>query len=164
MLVNFFKVPTKIGLDEQGFPEYADVTFIRIVRDMTHTVERQAEEEDFETYPKSYAFFLNQHAKEVKHGGLGLEMWPVLTPAEVMNFRGREIHTVQQLAKLDKKGMPPALAALVDEAKTYVAVAGDAGKLAAKVADLSSANKALEDEVRDLRAVIKKFQEAPKAA
>lgn len=158
-VTTFYKAPMQDGIDEAGVPFYRDITMVRIFRDTTHTVERIAEESDYELYEAEYRFFEKRHAKDEVVEGFVIEMWPMLTPADVMNLRGHGVRTVQQLAKMQKQGLPAPIADLVEKAKTYVKLAGAGGtQLAAKVAELTEMNVVLVEENRTLKNTIENLK------
>lgn len=151
MLVQFFWDAVQRGVDEEGIPNYVDVPFIRINRDITHTMVRQATEEDEENYPDHWKYFQKSTAKfEPLEGGLPLEMWPVASPAEVMNLKGRGFRTVQDVAKMstDKLASAPGFVhSLVINAKNYMKVAGEANLATEVMTNLSEENKQLKEDL-----------------
>lgn len=154
-VTSFYKAAVLDGLDDAGLPFYRDAVMIRIFRDTTHTVERLAEDSDFELYEAEYRFFEKRHSKDEVVEGFIIEMWPMLSPADVANLRGHGIRTVQQLAKMQRQGLPSPIADLVDQAKTYVKMAGAGGtQLAAKVAELTEINAVLVEENKLLKTTI----------
>jgi hypothetical protein len=170
MIVQFFYEAVQEGVDESGVPNYIDVPFIRITRDITHTVTRRMEEDDQDLYPDHWKFFLKSTAKyEPLEGGLPLEMWPVASPAEVMNLKGHGFRTVQDLAKMvqsKKEKLPPSFVALVEHSRNYLKVAGAAAQATETMSRLTDENKQLREELGLARSEIQilKRQLTEKAA
>jgi hypothetical protein len=129
MLVNFYYRPTESGKDASGIPVYTDKVFVQITMDALTTVDRPAEENDFERFPEHYAHFLKSTAKyEPIEGKIPLEMWPISSPAETMNFKARGIRTVEDLAKVSAstaKNWPGSATSLIELAKQYMQNAGN---------------------------------------
>ncbi len=151
MLVKFFWNPIQRGVDEEGIPNYVDVPFVTIARDITNTVVREADEEDFERFPDEWKYFQKSTAKyEPLESGLPLEMWPVASPAEVENLKARGFRTVQDVAKMsaDQQHRAPAfIGSLVINAKNYMKIAGEANLATQAMTNLLDENKTLRDEL-----------------
>jgi len=161
MLAQFYYAPVEVGKDEDGIANFEDRIFIKITRDVTHTVNRQADEDDFERFPDELKYFERAFAKyEPLTEGLPLEMWPVASPSDVANIKGRGIRTVQQLAKTKLDGVPPHFTSLIQHAVTYIRVAGEAAQTTEKMSALEAENKELKEQVRDLRASVARLTEA----
>lgn len=161
MLAQFYYAPVEVGKDEDGIANYEDRIWIKITRDVTHTVNRLADEDDYERFPDELKYFERAFAKyEPLTEGLPLEMWPVATPADVANIKGRGIRTVQQLAKTRLDGVPPHFTSLIQHANTYIKVAGAAAQATERMASLEAENKELKEQVRDLRSTVAKLTEA----
>lgn len=155
MFVKFYNRPVATRKDENGLPFYENQVFVIIARDATNQVERRADEEDFDRFPETYAAFLKATRRDEKHEGLILEMWPLVTPADVENLKVHGFHTVQQLAKVnrsDQAKMPPHIGVLVTSAKNYVKVAGEVAKTAERVEELSRENANLREELGIVKA------------
>ena len=156
MLAKFYLRPVSKTVDDTGLPLYKDEVFVIIKRDSTHTVERLAEPADFTRFHLEYAHFLKSIEKmDESDGGVPLELWPVATPADVLNLKARGIKTVQQLAKVNSKVlsiMPGPVKVLVDQAKRYMEIAGAANALTKKADDLAAEIEDLTEQVRSLKA------------
>jgi len=152
MFVTFYNRAINTKTDEAGLPFYEDKVFVIIARDMTNQVDREATQEDFDRFPETYSAFLKANTKVEHHEGLILEMWPMVTPAEVMNLKSHGLYTVQQLAKTSKNEKPPYVHVLVEKVKNYVKIAGVAGLTSEKIDELYSTIELLREENTSLRA------------
>lgn len=156
MMVRFYYAPVSSGEDENGVPVYTDAVFVTINVDATNTVERKARDTDFERFPDQYEYFKKSTAEYVPiEGQVPLEMWPMCSPADVANLKVRNIRTVEQLAKVSTdmlNRMPPAVAALVNSAKNYLAMAGSVNKKSEFADKIIEENKSLKEEVGILKA------------
>jgi hypothetical protein len=161
MLAMFYYNPVKSGVDEYGVDNYEDRVFIKITRDITHTVNRQAKEEDFARFPAEYKYFQKSSAKyEPLEDGLPLEFWPVASPSEVMNLKGHGIRTVQNLAKADPNKMPSTFSGLVQFARNYMKIAGAVAKSTKLITDLTEENKQLKEDLGIARAELEALRRA----
>lgn len=152
MLAQFYYNAVQTGTEE-GIPVYEDKVFVKITRDVTHTVNREAEEGDFVRFPGEFAYFQRQTAKyEPIEGCLPLEFWPVASPADVANLKGHGIRSVQDLAKADPKKMPSVFSTLCDLSRSYLEIAGAAAKASQMMADLKAENKQLREDLGLARA------------
>lgn len=162
MLVRFYYAPEISGEDENGVPVYSDVVFVIINVDATNTVERKARDADYERFPEQYEYFKKSTADyEPIEGQVPLEMWPMCKPSDVANLKARGVRTVEQLSKAGPdliKRMPPAVAALVESAKNYLAMAGSVNKGSERADALISENAALKEEVALLRAEVRSLR------
>lgn len=154
MFVTFYNHPVQTKIDEQGLPFYENKVFVIISRDHTNEVNRPADEDDFERFPETYAAFLKATSKEEKHEGLVLEMWALATPADILNLKAHGFHTVQQLAKVAKgkqAEMPPHIGVLVEQAKNYVKIAGDANLVTERINALTEEISMLKEDAKEYR-------------
>jgi len=155
MFVTFYNRPVKKGLDEAGLPFYQDQVFVIIARDHTNQVDREADQDDFDRFPETWASFQKANDKNTSHEGFLIEMWPMASPSDIANLKAHGFFTVQELAKVTKQAqskMPPHISVLVNQARSYIAIAGDANKLSEKIDALTSERDALIEENRTLRA------------
>lgn len=156
-----------------GTPKYADEIFIKILTpgekdNFTDWVKfRTPEDKEAGRDTKGYcsrfpmeweAFKRNSQVVEV---GTPLEMWPhpQLTKARAAEFKGLNIHNVEQLASisdsaLDKLGM--GARKLREDAKTYL----DTAKGMAPINELKSENEELRQKLEALEGMINSQQEA----
>lgn len=168
MMVLFYYRAMETGKDETGIPIYDDRVFIQVTMDPTTTVDRPADEDDFQRFPDHYAHFLKSTAAYIPiEGQVPLEMWPIATPADVASLKARDVRSVQQLAKVtptQSKSWPSHILALVEHAKSYMSVAGGAADTAKEVSTLRSTLADLNEEVSMLRAENKMLKAEAKKA
>lgn len=154
MFVQFYNRAIQTRVDEAGLPYYENQVYVVIARDSTNQVDRKADQNDIDRFPEHYKAFERANEKTETHEGLIIEMWPLVSSADVANLKAHGYHTVQQLAKTDAKtktSMPAHIAVLVDQAKSYVKVAGETSKIAARIEELSRENQELREEIALLR-------------
>jgi len=158
MFVTFYNRAVKTNkLDEAGLPFYENKVFVIIARDHTNQVNREADQDDFDRFPETYAAFIKAHSKVEQHEGLPIEMWSPASPSDIENLKVHGFFTVQQLAKTTpqvRKTMPPHIAVLVDLAKKYIAVAGDANKTSQHISEMMDEIVSLRDENQTLKRLL----------
>lgn len=107
LIVQFYLHPVRQGKasEEAGRDIYKDVEYvwIRFAGDRTKEIRRPVDIEgrnghapDPERWPKAWMAFKNSQAQV--HEGTPLEQFPVMGTSTVLNFKGYNIHTVEQLA------------------------------------------------------------------
>lgn len=152
MLAQFYYSPVQVGVDETGVANYEDRIFVKINRDATLTVNREADEEDYERFPAEYKYFQKSVAKyEPLASGLPLEMWPIASPADVMNLKGHDIRTVQQLATQRIEKVPLAIGELIKYAQDYLRIAGEAALATKAISELRTTNAELKEQLLSAR-------------
>jgi len=90
---------------QEGRPVYDDVEKVTIIapgQKNSEFVGRVADEHRFR-WPDIYAKF--KAGQEQVPNGTPLEQWPWMTKAQVMNLKGVNIHTVEQLGGLPDAGL-----------------------------------------------------------
>ena len=155
MFVQFYFKPVERGNSDDGLPFYEDQVYIKITRDATHSVERKANEDDYERFEELHKKFLKATSGHKTVEGYPLHLWSVLTPAQIQNFNARDIYTVQELADLSEtklKKMPREVSTLRDQAVLFVELAGAGEGLTKKAKALKAENTELLDQVNTLKA------------
>ena len=106
------------GTGEDGMPIYYETICIRLDRPPYLSVQREAEPSDFDDHPLAFEMFRKEQAsrKVTLAEGYPLALWPACTEASFKMLADRDIHTVEQLAKQKKPGMPAELRELADRA------------------------------------------------
>ena len=161
MLVKFYFRPVKTGTGEDGLPLYEDQVWVKINRDMTHSVDRQAKEEDFSRFRELYDSFKRETADYSELEGFPLEMWSALRPAEVANLKSRNFRTVQDLAKTKGtvlQSMPGDYKELVARSKKFIALAGMGTGLTKEAERISSENELLKEDLAAAKKHIKALE------
>lgn len=151
----------KDGTSKDGLPHYRETVTITLSRPPYLQIEREATEEDFETYEGPYRLFQKEQAGK-KRGpgkeGFPLALWPVVSASELMMLAARDIVTVEQLAKHAARGdsnMPAELKELAQRAKAMTDMAKEVGKFESIISDLQAQNTALTEQVGELKLTIK---------
>jgi hypothetical protein len=143
---------------KDGLPIYRNVLKIQYDRPPLLSLVEVANEDAIEMYPQPYALFQKEQAarKPPSDEGYPLAYWPVPDPAEFKMLADRDIHTVQQLAKLvtKKNELPPSLFELAERAKAMVELHKEVGKYEAIINQLTGERDALSEQVRENRLTI----------
>lgn len=158
-LVRFYTGWTETGeTSTDGLPLYRETTMIRLDRPPYLSVTREASEEDIDDHPEPYRLFeKEQKAKKLKptQNGFPLALWPVVNEFHLKMFAAKDVYTVEQLAKLNKrKDMPPEFIELAERAASMVALMNSGGKYEATIRDLKGQNDALKEQVSEAQAII----------
>lgn len=107
LIVQFLLHPVRQGAESEkaGRDIFKDVEYvwIRFAGDRTKEIKRPVDLEgrngappDPERWPKAWMAFKNSHAQV--HEGTPLEHFPAMGASTVLNFKGYNVHTVEQLA------------------------------------------------------------------
>lgn len=148
VFAKFFDKYVKTGkIQENGLPEYVKKQYIQIqVRDSHDVVNRPADYEDYQRFPKEYEFYKLKLEKE--KSGTPLQMFAFLNAAQIDCCNVRGIFTVEDLSKLTKE---QALSInLIDEvelAKNFL----KASKNNAVISELRENEKKLKAEISKLK-------------
>lgn len=151
-LVRFHMGWVDNGTGEDGMPLYADRLMIQLDRPPLLSINRPAEEADIEDYPAPYAMFQKEQKgrKEITIEGYPLSMWPACTEAEFKMLAHRDIHTVEQLAKLSGRkadtGMPAEIKELADRAAELIKLQASGAKFEGVIRDLRSQIEVLREQ------------------
>jgi hypothetical protein len=86
--------------EKQGRPIYRDTEYIRIYNSKDNIIERPVRDSDKVRWPRQYAAWKNTGASEPGQAGTPLAHWPILSRAQVEEFKYFKIFTVDQLAEL----------------------------------------------------------------
>jgi len=135
--------------EEMGRPIFRDTEFVRIVApgDKTNVVVRPAREDDKRRFGRQYDAFKRGDAEQII--GTPLAQWPLMTRAQVEEFRYFGVLTVEHLADLrdDVKTKIPGSVELSKRAKHWL----DASQgVDSKVAEQAERIAALEAVVKKL--------------
>jgi hypothetical protein len=99
LYVIFTMHPVKNGFksEQEGRPIYDDIPHVKIhvPGDKTSVVERPASEEDKQRFAAQWEKFQKNMVQSPE--GTPLEMWPLLTVSQVMEFKALNVVTVEQL-------------------------------------------------------------------
>lgn len=92
-------IENRIRSANEGGKKYDNVLFVTIqAAGQRDTVEREATDEDKERFSRQYQGFLNK--QETVVDGTPIEVWPVLSPAEVAELKYNKIYSIEQIANL----------------------------------------------------------------
>jgi hypothetical protein len=107
LAVKFYKKSIKNNFKskEQDRNVYDDVDYISILipGDSTTKIERAVKEDDKERFKIIWDRYLAK--EDSMQNGTPLEYMANISPAEIDNFKGYQIHTIEQLAGLGEKGI-----------------------------------------------------------
>src|SRR6187431_286186 len=104
------------------------------------SVERVAEDQDFEDHPMPFKLFQKEQIarKQSYSEGYPLAMWPAVNEAEFRMLVDRDVTTVEQLAGLrGARGLPPELIDLANRARALIQMQRAGAKFEPIIADLN---------------------------
>jgi hypothetical protein len=147
---------------KDGLPIYRNVLKIQYDIPPLTSLCELADDAAIQSYPKPYELFQKEQAarKPSSEEGYPLAYWPVPDPAEFKMLADRDIHTVQQLAKLvsKKNELPPSLFELAERAKAMVELHKEVGKYEAIINQLTGEIATLSEQVRENRITISSLE------
>lgn len=165
-LVKFENRAVQTG-EEEGLPVFEDKIHLIVDRPPNTRVIRVAKDDDKEKYPDAFKLFeKTQTANAETEGGMPLDKWPSLTPADVKNLLARDITSVEQLANLpakEAKKLTGRLAELPDRAKDFVEIASGAGQSEVMIGELKAEIELLKETIGDLEKEVREKDAAIKA-
>lgn len=92
-------VENKANSVAAGMKKFDNILFVYIqAAGQRDNVVRKATEEDKARFSKQYEAFLNK--QETVIDGTPIEMWPILTPAEVAELKHQKIYSIEQIKNL----------------------------------------------------------------
>ena len=150
-LARFFTGWEHLGPGKDGMPRYAENIMIQLDRPPYLSVRRVATDDDIKDHPMAFEMYQKEQAarKQTYVEGYPLSLWPAVNEAEFKMLVDRDIVTVEQLAKLKGKDLPPVLKELVDRAQHLVKLQGGAAKYEDLLKDRDGRIEALEEQVKD---------------
>jgi len=148
---------------KQGRPIFRDVEYIRVhpVGDRSSIIERPVIESDKRRFYRHYERFSRQHVQTQE--GTPLSQWPIVTRAQVEEFKFFGIHTVEQLAEIADVNSQNfmGMTSLKQKAIAYLEAAKGNAPLEKMQAELVSRDNTiatLQQQVNDLVADMKKLR------
>jgi hypothetical protein len=150
-LVRFYTGWEPAGSGTDGMPLYQENIMIRLDRPPYLSVVRVAEPNDFTEHPGPFELYQKEQAarKQSYAEGYPLALWPAINEAEFKMLADRDIVTVEQLAKLNIKNLPPVLKELVGRAVQLMKLQGGAAKYEELLRDRDGRIAVLEEQVKD---------------
>lgn len=138
---------------EKGRPVFKDAEFIRIQQpgNLLSRIERPVRlPQDRERFPRQYQAFKAGSAEQIH--GTPLSEWPLVTRAQVEEFKYYKVYTVEQLAEVADNVAQTFMGAqqLKQKAKDWLAAAGNNSELNA----LRDQNNELKLQVEELKSAI----------
>jgi len=129
-LARFYQGWKHGGTASDGMPLYYETIMIRLDRPPYLSVQREAEQDDYDAHPLAFELFQKeQHSRKVTLAeGYPLVLWPACTEPLFKMLADRDIHTVEQLAKTKKDAMPAELRELGERARKLVELQKGPGK------------------------------------
>src|SRR5262245_60295400 len=86
--------------EREGRPIFVDTECIRIFNSKDNIIDRPVRDSDKQRWPGAYTAWKGGGDGEPGATGTRLEHWPVMTRAQVEEFRYFKVYTVEQLAEL----------------------------------------------------------------
>lgn len=145
------------GTGTDGMPVYYETIMIRLDRPPYLSVQREAEQVDYDDHPQAFEMFKREQAsrKVTLAEGYPLTLWPACTEPLFKMLADRDVHTVEQLAKLAKKqDMPAELKELADRAVKLVELQKGPGKYEELLRARDGKIRALEETIDDQKKTI----------
>jgi hypothetical protein len=90
----------KAESEAAGHPVFYDMEYIRIFNSKDNIIDRPVRDTDKKRWPAKYAAWKQSGASEPGGGGWKLEAWPVMSRAQVEEFKYFKVFTVEQLAEM----------------------------------------------------------------
>jgi len=146
------------GTGPDGLPMFAEVIQIVKSRPPYLEVTNRATEADFEDYPEPYKLFQKERAGKALSGATGypLAMWVAMSEADLKSCLARDIHTVEDLAKLAGRGaradVPPSILEMAQRAKRMVELQKETGRHEKRLNELEGQISALREQNNEFRA------------
>lgn len=139
------------GTGSDGMPLYYETIMIRLDRPPYLSVQREAEEQDFEDHKHAFEMFQKEQKgrKTSLAEGYPLVLWPACTEALFKMLADREVYTVEQLAKLPRKDMPAEIKELAERAAALVKLQAGPAKYEELLRDRDGKIKALEESLEE---------------
>src|SRR5262245_11526222 len=105
-LVRFLPGWEAAGIGDDGLPLFKENILLQADRPPHLSLTRVAEPDDFLNHPGAFELFQKEmDARKTSYAeGYPLEMWPAVTPHVFQMLVHRDVTTVEQLAKLHRKG------------------------------------------------------------
>jgi hypothetical protein len=155
-LVRFYSGWKHGGTGDDGMPVYYETIMIRLDRPPYLSVQREAEDADYEDHRLAFEMFQKeQHSRKVTLAeGYPLVLWPACTEPLFKMLADRDIHTVEQLARRKTDGMPAELRELAERAAKLVELQKGPGKYEELLRVRDGRIKALEESLTEAQKTI----------
>lgn len=150
-IVRFYQGWKQGETGPDGLPLFYEVIMIRLDRPPYLSVQREAEPFDFEEHRMAFELFQKEQSsrKVTLAEGYPLALWPACTEALFKMLADREIYTVQQLAKANKKDMPAEIRELAERAQKMMELQKGGGKYEELLRDRDGRISALEESLSE---------------
>ena len=156
--------PDETASKEAGRPKFTDKAYIRILMagNKENQIDRPASEIDKARFPKQWSAYESKSTEEFVEG-TPLNMWPILSPAQIEELRFANVRTVEQLANMPDAQAQGAMgfAGLKLEAQAFLEASGKSAEgmaLSDELKTLRVENKSLADTVAVLTDRISKLE------
>lgn len=161
-LVRFSTGWERDGSGPDGLPLYRETIRVRMDRPPYLSIEREAEEADFEDHPGPYELFRKTCEARKTIVGYPLALWPACPPHIFQMCAVRDIHTVEQLAQLVTKKrraeavktIPPEIIEVADRAVKMMELHAKAGQYEDILTDLQGQLEAMKEQYAEAIATI----------
>lgn len=170
-IVRFFQEAKQLGFESEaaGHPVFRDVDMveIQIPGDMNNNVVKEVTEKEMRAFPREYEAY--KRGLEPSVDGIPLEQWPLLTPAQVKNYKAWNFATVEQIAGMSdlfagKIGM--GVNGHIAAAKAYIANAKDSALAQKQAVEIERKDQQIADlqrQINELASMIQREESAPAA-
>jgi len=161
-LVRFSSGWERDGNGPDGLPLFRETVRVRMDRPPFLSIEREAEEQDFDDHAGPYELYKKTCAARKEIVGYPLALWPACPPHIFQMCAVRDIHTVEQLAQIVSKkrraealkSIPPDVIEIADRAVRMIDLQAKAGQYEELVTDLEAQLAAMKEQFAEAVATI----------
>lgn len=151
---------------KQGRPIFRDVECIKIFNSKDNVIDRPVRDTDRQRWPGAYGAWKQTGASEPGASGTRLEHWPLMTRAQVEEYRFFKVYTVEQLAELPDSTVQKIMGAVKLKQMAKLAVEAARGeepfrRMQAEIEKRDGQVAELTSEVRRLTKLIEEKLTAP---
>lgn len=165
-IVRFYQEAKQLGHETEasGKPVFLDVDMVEISipGDMNNNITREVTEKDKRQFSAQYEAYKRGLSPSVN--GTPLEHWPLLTPAQVKNYKAWNFETVEQIAEMSdlyagKIGM--GVMAHITAAKAYLKNAKDSALSQKQALEIERKDQQIADLQRQINELGARLDESP---
>ena len=155
-------MPDQTATEKEGRPMFQDMEYIRIMTSKDAIIDRPIRDVDKQRWPRAYQAWKATGVSEPGSAGTPLSAWPLMTRAQVEEYKYFKIFSVEQLAEAtDNLGQQiMGFQKLKALAKAYVEVSkGNAPllQMQSQIDTLASQNASLVDQISKLTTALEKM-------
>ena len=150
-------IPDDAKTEELGRPIFKDVECIKIFNSKDNIIDRPVRDTDIKRWPGAYGAWKQTGASEAGSVGTRLEHWPVMTRAQVEEYKYFKVYTIEQLAELPDSTVQKIMGA--SKLKQLARLAVEAAKGEAPFMKLQAQIDAKDGVISELQSEVKRLTE-----